>query len=119
MRERRKSILKFDAAKVYNPKKVRIFFCLARKLHFLQFGFQKHLANFFCITYRNGEWCQFMVRIGSPEFISFYHVCFLSFFFSVFFSNFLWILILVEVLRYIWRYLKQPSGVIPRWSFEE
>ena len=88
MRERRQSILKFDAAKVCKAKKVRSFFCLARKLHFLQFGFQKHLANFFCITYRNGEWCQFMVGIGFPAFISFYHVCFVSFYFYVFFLIF-------------------------------
>ena len=47
MRERRKSVLKFDAAKVCKAKKERNFFCLARKLHFLQFGFQKHFANFF------------------------------------------------------------------------
>ena len=42
----------------------------------------------FSIAHENDEWCNFLVRIGSPELISFDCVCFVSFFFSYFSVDF-------------------------------
>ena len=50
--------------------------------------------NFLFITFENNEWCQFVVRIGSPAFTSFY--CAFRFFLYLpfFLIFFLWILLL-------------------------
>ena len=47
--------------------------------------FWKYLMNFLFIAFENNEWCYFVVLVGSPVFISFYCVCFASFYFFSFF----------------------------------
>ena len=54
----------------------------------------KYLMNSLFIAFENNEWCHFVVRIGSAAFISFYCMCFVSFYFFLFFLSFLWILLL-------------------------
>ena len=50
------------------------------------------------IEFENDEWCHFVARIGSLALISFYCVCFVSFyFFLFFFLIFLWILLLFSL----------------------
>ena len=56
--------------------------------------FWKYLMNSLFIAYENDEWCHFVVRIGSPALISFYGMCFISFYFFLFFLFLLWILLL-------------------------
>ena len=56
--------------------------------------FWKYLMKPLFIAFENNEWCHFTVCIGSPAFISFYCVCFVSFYFFLFFFIFLWILLL-------------------------
>ena len=48
----------------------------------------KYLMNSLFVAFENNEWCHFVVRIGSPAFISFYCVCFVSFYFFLFFLFF-------------------------------
>ena len=83
-------------------------------LHNLQFGFQKYLMYSLFIAYENDQWCGFVVRtpIGSPSLVSFYCVYFVSIF------VFLPVLLLAEVLREVWRYLKWSSGVAPKFLSE-
>ena len=60
--------------------------------------FCKYRMNSLFIAYENDESCHGVVRIiGSPALISFYCVCFVSFYFFLFFLIFLWILLLAEV----------------------
>ena len=40
--------------------------------------------NFLFIAYKNNEWCRFVVHIDSSALISFYYVCFASFYFFLF-----------------------------------
>ena len=49
--------------------------------------FQKYLIYSLFTAYENGEWCRSVVHIatGSPSVISFYCVCFVSFYFFIFF----------------------------------
>ena len=121
--ERRKNRHKFGGTKVCKAEEVRKYlvypktenrsFKLVCKLHYIQFGFQKYLMNFLFIAYENDESCHFVVHIGSPALISYYCVYFVSFYFFLFFLVFLWLLLLAGVLRYVWQYLKQSSGVVP------
>ena len=46
--------------------------------------FWKYLMNSLFIAYESDEWSHCVVRIGSPTFISFYCVCFVSFYFFLF-----------------------------------
>ena len=74
------------------------------------------LMNSLFIAYVNDESCHCVVRIGSPVLISFYCMCFVSFFF---FS--LWILLLslgVEVSLSILKIKQWSCFWIPKWSFE-
>ena len=57
-----------------------------------------YLLNSLFIAYENDKWCHCVVRIGSPPLISFYCVCFFSFYFLLSFY-FLWMLLLAKVLR--------------------
>ena len=75
--------------------------------------FWKYLMNPFFIAFENNEWGHFVVRIGSPAFISFFCVCFLSFF-LVFFFVCVWILLLFDFEASL-SILKQNSGVVPRF----
>ena len=59
----------------------------------------KNISNTLFIAYDNNEGFHFVVRVGSPALISFYCVCFVSFYFFLFFLFFLWILLLPVVLR--------------------
>ena len=54
--------------------------------------FWKYLMNFIFMTYENNESCHCVVRIGSPSLISFYSVCFVSFFIFLFFCGFYYLL---------------------------
>ena len=49
--------------------------------------FTSHRVSFMSsifIAYKNGEWCHFLIYIGSSALISFYCVCGVSFYFSLF-----------------------------------
>ena len=48
----------------------------------------KYLMNSLFMAYENDESCHCVVRIGSPALISFYCVCFASFYFFLFFYFF-------------------------------
>ena len=48
----------------------------------------KYLMNSLFMAYENDESCHCVVRIGSPALISFYCVCFISFYFFLFFIFF-------------------------------
>ena len=85
------------------------------KLHYFQFKFQKYLTNVFFIAYENNKWCHFVVHIGSPALALFCCMSFGSFCFSLIFLVFLWVLLLAEVLKQVWKYLKQSSGVVLRF----
>ena len=60
--------------------------------------FWKYLMNSLFIAYESDEWSHCVMRIGSPTFISFYCVYFVSLYFF-FFLMFLWILRLAQVQR--------------------
>ena len=79
--------------------------------------FWKYLLNFFFIAYENDEWCHIVVPIDPPTLISFYCVCFVSFYFFLFlFCGFYYL------LKY-WGYLsilktKQWSrSEVSKWGF--
>ena len=55
--------------------------------------FWNYLINSLFIAFENNGWCHFVVCIGTPVLISFYCVCFASFYFFLFFLFFLWILL--------------------------
>ena len=75
------------------------------KLHYVWISEISHELSPF-IAYENDELCQFVIRIGSPELISFYCVCFVSFHFFLFFLFSLWVLLLAEILRKVCQFLK-------------
>ena len=103
MRERRKSKHKFGRKKVCKSNKVRKYF-VNSKIENEVFGqcvnyalfvvWISEVMNFLFIAYESDEWCQFVVRIDSPELHSFYCVCFVSFYFSfyLFFCGFYYLL---------------------------
>ena len=67
---------------------------------YINWKFQKYISVSIChchraffmkslfIAYKNDEWCHFLVRIGSPAFISCYCVCVIFFYLSLFFLIF-------------------------------
>ena len=82
--------------------------------------FWKYLMNSLFIAFENNEQCHFVVRIGSPALVSFYCVCFVSFYFFLFsyffvdFTTCLGIKVSLSILK-----IKQGScSQIPKWSFE-
>ena len=56
----------------------------------------KYLLNSLFIAFENNEWCHFVVCMGPPALISFYCVCFVSFYFFLFFLFCSWILLLFD-----------------------
>ena len=56
----------------------------------------KYLMNSLFIAFENNEWCHFVVCMGPPALISFYCVCFVSFYFFLFFLFCSWILLLFD-----------------------
>ena len=77
-----------EVRKCFVNSKIELKFQLVCKLHYLQLEFQKYLMNTLFITYENDEWRHFVVRIDSSALISFYCVCFVSFYFFLFFLFF-------------------------------
>ena len=77
--------------------------------------FWKYLMNSLFITFDNNEWCHFVAPYWLPQRLFHFIVCVslssISFFSSYFLSGFYYFL----VLRYVCQYLKQSSGVVPRF----
>ena len=83
--------------------------------------FWKYLMNSFLIAYENDESCHCVVRIGSPLLISFYCVCFVSFYFFLFFLFFFedfTTCLGIEVSLPILKKEEWSCSWIPNWSFE-
>ena len=75
-----------------------------------------HELSFYCIW---EQWMvYFVVRIGSPVFISFYCVCFASFYFFSFSDSFLWIPLPFSFEVSLLSILKKSSGVVTRFLSE-
>ena len=52
------------------------------------FAVWKYLMYSHFIAYEDDEWCRFVVHIGYPPLVSFYCVCFVSFYFFLVFLVF-------------------------------
>ena len=81
----------------------------------------KYLMKSLLIAYENDGSCHCVVRIGSPALISFYCVCFVSFYFFLFFFNFFvdfTTCLGIEVSLSILQIKHWSCSQIPKWSFE-